>query len=61
MSASYASWYCSCAKCNGHTLPKWALPMHRPDCLTCPCADITCTARGYPAFVEKIEGLSVQI
>ena len=61
MFASRASWCCSCARCDGHTLPKRALPMHRPDCLAGSCADISCTARGYPAFVVKTDGLSVWI
>ena len=56
MTTLCASWCCSCASSDGHTLPKWALLKHDPACLAGPCTDISCTARGYPAFVVKMEG-----
>ena len=45
-----ASWCCSCANRDVHTLPKRALQMRGPNCLAS-----SCTASGYPAFVLKME------
>ena len=56
MTTPCASWCCSCASSDSYTLPKWALTIHGPDCLTGPCTDISCTAKGDPAFVVKMDG-----
>ena len=56
MTTPCASWCCSCASSDSYTLPKWALTIRSPDCLTGPCTDISCTAKGDPAFVVKMDG-----
>ena len=56
MTAPCTSWCCSCASSDSHTLPKRVLPIRGPDSLTGPCTDTSCTAKGDPAFVVKMEG-----